>query len=763
MTELQAQCNNTVTSFPYSEGFESGSGLWSQGTGDDFNWTRDSGGTPSTNTGPSSGTSGTTWYMFTEASTPNYPSRVAILDGPCFDISDSSNEAAIFGFDYHMYGSDVGILKIEASTDGSSWSTINTLRGNHGFSWITCAIDLSSYIGDIVHIRFHATTGASSTGWSSDIALDNITFTTPSYNSLCVTTISNFPYSESFESGLGDWTQDVCDDINWTRDSGGTPSNSTGPSTGSNSSIWYLFTEASNPNFPSRSAIISGPCFDLVGCLDSAIFSFDYHMRGANVGTLDLQIASEGSGWVSLESYSENLGNTWNSHTESLSDYLGQKIRLRFLATTGPSSSNGWSSDIAIDNMSLITYEQPLVDTDSDGISDVVDIDDDNDGIPDTYENGELPSPFGDLFITNGDASEISSSEIQLVPAVLSQAGSAFATQKISFECSFVYEFEAYLGTNTINGADGIGIVFHNDPDTTAAIGTRGQGLGAAGLENGIVLELDIWDNGVGADVGDISNDHGMIWDSDDQNSSLTTAVSFGELEDGLWHDVQIYWDAECMKILYSVDDLVGAVFTGDLVNDYFGGASEVFFGFTASSGGAFNDQRVRITNGLSVVGSCLDTDGDGVKDQYDLDSDNDGIWDASEAGHGELVTSGMLSGSVGSNGLIDAIETSTDSDIINYTIADSESAPDGIFDAHETDADDDGCYDTLEEEVPDSDEDGIAGAGSATVNSVGEVIAISYVVPSSSKWQNPNNTSACNDNRRIWINPFVTRKVKRN
>jgi len=43
-----------------------------------------------------------------------------------------------------------------------------------------------------------------------------------------------FPEVESFETGLGDWTQGTDDDIDWTRDSGGTPSNGTGPSTGWN-------------------------------------------------------------------------------------------------------------------------------------------------------------------------------------------------------------------------------------------------------------------------------------------------------------------------------------------------------------------------------------------------------------------------------------------------------------------------------------------------------------------------------------------------
>jgi len=65
-------------------------------------------------------------------------------------------------------------------------------------------------------------------------------------HSQCGTTISAFPYSEDFEIGTGAWTQDGADDFNWTRDSGGTASVTTGPNTG-NTGLWYMYIETSNP------------------------------------------------------------------------------------------------------------------------------------------------------------------------------------------------------------------------------------------------------------------------------------------------------------------------------------------------------------------------------------------------------------------------------------------------------------------------------------------------------------------------------------
>ena len=117
-------------SVPYTESFEANIGLWSQGGGDDINWTRDSGGTPSSNTGPASGSNGS-FYMYVEASGngTGFPNKRAILNSPCFDLGAETE--ASFIFDYHMFGStDGGSVALEVSTDnGSSWTSIWSQTG----------------------------------------------------------------------------------------------------------------------------------------------------------------------------------------------------------------------------------------------------------------------------------------------------------------------------------------------------------------------------------------------------------------------------------------------------------------------------------------------------------------------------------------------------------------------------------------------------------------------------------------------------------
>ncbi|MCB0158825.1 MAG: hypothetical protein KDD83_11895, partial [Caldilineaceae bacterium] len=93
------------------------------------------------------------------------------------------------------------------------------------------------------------------------------------------------------------------------------------------------------------------------------------------------------------------------------------------------------------------------------------------------------------------------------------------------------------------------------------------------------------------------------------------------------------------------------------------------------------------------------DTDGDGIIDPLDLDSDNDGLLDVEEAGHGEADANndGRVDGSVGTDGIPDAVQTGLDPDggAIDYTVADTDG--DGAPDFQDLDSDDDGINDVIE------------------------------------------------------------------
>ncbi len=329
-----------IATFPYSEGFESGTGGWTNATGDDINWTRDASGTSSSSTGPSSGQS-STWYMYTEASGSSYPSKVADFISPGIDLNPLNNPVLEFG--YHMYGSAMGSMDVSVSTnDGSSWTSIWSESGNQGNVWNTAELSLAAYQGDAILIRFRGTTG---TSYTSDMAIDNVSIRESDDNT---SVINTFPYIEGFESGLGVWTNASGDDIDWTRDAGGTPSSSTGPSDGQ-SGDYYAYTEASGSNYPSKVADLESPDVVLTDLTDSEL-EFGYHMYGSAMGTLKVFVSTNGgSSWIQEWTLSSDQGNSWNTALVDLSAYDGQTIRIRFEGTTGTS----YTSDIAIDNIKI--------------------------------------------------------------------------------------------------------------------------------------------------------------------------------------------------------------------------------------------------------------------------------------------------------------------------------------------------------------------------------------------------------------------------
>jgi subtilisin family serine protease len=339
-------CATTVSTFPYTESFESplapvnGIGSWIQNQSDDFDWTRDSGGTPSGSTGPSTAAEGS-YYAYTESSSPNHPSKKAIIESPCFDLTGQNG--LYVSFAYHMYGAAMGKLELQVTDDGgTTWNSLWGESSDQGDNWYYASASLSAYAGSTIQLRFAGETGNS---FTSDMAIDDIVISdvVP-----CSATITSYPYTESFETDLGDWQQGIGDDFDWSRTSGGTPSSNTGPSSAADGSF-YAYTEASYPNHPSKVAILNSPCFDLTG-INSPAMSFQYHMFGATMGKLDLEVSTDnGQSWTGLWSEENDQGNQWLPATVDLSAYQGSVIQLRYVGTT----SNGFTSDMAIDDISI--------------------------------------------------------------------------------------------------------------------------------------------------------------------------------------------------------------------------------------------------------------------------------------------------------------------------------------------------------------------------------------------------------------------------
>lgn len=137
--------------------------MWNDLTTDTFDWTRQSGETPSSSTGPSGAKTGT-HYLYIEASSPRKEGDIAIIGtAPLFVPLD-----AALSFAYHMYGSSMGKLAVTVGGD-EVWFK----QGDQGDEWKTATINLSSKAGQIISVQFVGTRGSS---WRGDAAIDDVTF-----------------------------------------------------------------------------------------------------------------------------------------------------------------------------------------------------------------------------------------------------------------------------------------------------------------------------------------------------------------------------------------------------------------------------------------------------------------------------------------------------------------------------------------------------------------------------------------------------------
>ena len=173
--------------------------------------------------------------------------------------------------------------------------------------------------------------------------------------------IDFFPYTESFESSTTLWSGVVespqaciSGDNPMVRNMGGTLELGTGPSAAQDGQ-YYVYLDIFNMTCQNQNFIIKSPTLNL-SIQSSATISFDYHMNGANIGTLQVQASLDnGNNWSAdllTTALNGDQGNSWLSTTVDLSSYTGSSnVLLRFVAT----STSGPAGNIAIDNISITT------------------------------------------------------------------------------------------------------------------------------------------------------------------------------------------------------------------------------------------------------------------------------------------------------------------------------------------------------------------------------------------------------------------------
>ncbi len=181
-----------------------------------------------------------------------------------------------------------------------------------------------------------------------------------------------------------------------------------------------------------------------------------------------------------------------------------------------------------------------------------------------------------------------------LTPDQDGQSGAVWYTQSVDISKAFEIYGQIYLGTNNNQGADGMAFVLQQ---VSANVGSSGGGLGYQGLSPSLALEFDTHRN---QENSDPNFDHmalmtnGVPIHNSPNDLTGTTAILDGlfgsaNAEDGRFHNLRIKWNPQTQEFLAFVDCDLRIRYFGDIINEVFNGNSNVFWGFTASTGSSSN------------------------------------------------------------------------------------------------------------------------------------------------------------------------------
>lgn len=205
--------------------------------------------------------------------------------------------------------------------------------------------------------------------------------------------------------------------------------------------------------------------------------------------------------------------------------------------------------------------------------------------------------PGNAQFTLLNDAVQLDDNTWRLTQASQSQKGQMWHEDPIDLSQDFEIHFRINLGTS-LTGGDGVTFTLQT---SCLSAGGHASAMGVVGIEPSVLLEFDSYFN---SSKNDPDASHIALFKNGDNfhgsenqlsNDVGSNNVSVNNMENGVWRDVIVTWTAatQTFAMNYSGFDLLAH--SSDLINTVFDGNTAVYWGFTGSTGGSVNVQRVQV------------------------------------------------------------------------------------------------------------------------------------------------------------------------
>ncbi|XP_028831721.1 zonadhesin isoform X2 [Denticeps clupeoides] len=324
---------------------------WEQLVQDSFDWTRFSGPTPSSLTGPSNDhTTGRGFYMYIEGDRVHQGDSARIMSSSCPILG---THCLVFW--YHMYGMAISMAINVYQLQGNKVTKIWSMANNQGNTWRVAKIQFTTSEAFKIIVE-----GIRGSNPLSDVAIDDMTlrfgecgdFSDTEVEVTTELTVTDEVFEPhevcaincTFDSDFCAWHQLLTDSFDWTWQSNYTSTPKTGPSFDHTSGAGhYAYIEGDGVSNGDTARLLSKQCSDHgPQCLQ-----FWYHMYGtASTMGLSVYLLETGS-TQSVWTKRDNQGDNWNKAQVDLNPT--GPFQIIFEGRRGTTEL----SDVALDDVSL--------------------------------------------------------------------------------------------------------------------------------------------------------------------------------------------------------------------------------------------------------------------------------------------------------------------------------------------------------------------------------------------------------------------------
>ncbi len=202
---------------------------------------------------------------------------------------------------------------------------------------------------------------------------------------------------------------------------------------------------------------------------------------------------------------------------------------------------------------------------------------------------------------TAGSASLVSGTTYQLTPNTGNQGGGVWGS--VNLNQDFVVTSRAFFGASDL-GADGLAFRLQNQGATATGGTAANMGANITGAF-GVLFDTffnNTHNNNINSDFSQFFRQGAIV----NQGTAFDTPNAHDNLEDGLWRDLVVTWNASTKTLSYSLDGVAIDSKVYDVVATDWGGNANGWFGFTAGTGGSANQHQVEIisvqTGGVTSI-----------------------------------------------------------------------------------------------------------------------------------------------------------------